>query len=321
MPTRKELLAAGIPAEAIADKSTDPQVTASTWDVYANDRRAIGEKKLAYHMPHVRPASILVTPIGQLYDEGVWWRLQDCLLETAKAGHSVSLEEMRTPASPAMLPSEAIFLMRWQASMYARDSGVEWLFMVDNDVWLEKDTLLRLIAHDRPVVFPFLEDMERRYPRIMAPLSGPDLTEPGQGLVPVRWAAMSCMLFNPKIFNHLEPTAWMGDDVQFAQCLNFLAHRIYVDTDTVVKLTKGPTRHASTEYDEFWQGHRQFWRRWKYEYRDRRPPPQFNPLTDDGYVDQDGTYYAMLNHIARGQPRPAPQPAAKQEAALWVPGR
>lgn len=313
-PTKEELLALGVPEQYIADKSTDPPVTASSWDVYANDRRAIGENKLEYHLPHIRPASVLVTPIGQLYDEGVWWRLQDMLFHTAKAGHSVSLQEMR---SVELWASDAIFVMRWEASMLARDGGVEWLLMVDTDTWLEKDTLLRLLAHDRPVVFPFLEDMEQRYPRVMAPMGKPDLTEPGHGLVPVRWAAMSCMLFNVKIFNVLDPAAWRGDDFVFAQCLNFIGHRIYVDTDTVVKVVRGPSRLASKTYDEFWEGHAKMWDRIRLEPRDRRPPPNFDPLTDDGVVDKDGTYHAMYNHIARGTPRPAQN--NKKETKLWLP--
>jgi len=178
---------------------------------------------------------------------------------------------------------------------------VEWILMVDNDVLVEKDTLLRLLSHDRPVVFPMLEDMEKRFPRLVAPLSGPDLTEPGHGLVPVRWAAMSCMLFNVRIFNVLEATAWRGNDFVFAQCLNFLGHRIYVDTDTVVKVTKGPTRHASKDYDEFWADHRKMWDKLRTEDRDRRPPPGFDPLKDDGFVDKHGTYFGVLNSVARGK--------------------
>ena len=308
IPTREELKAAGLPDEAIVDRSSHPSINASSWDITALDRRAAGGT-LDYHLPHVRPASVLVATIGNLWDKGAWWRLQDMLLETAKRGHSISLQEV---SDAAIFSFEAIAMMRWSASMLARDSGVEWCLMVDNDVWLEKDTLVRLLAHDRPVVFPYLEDMEKRLPRIMAPLSGPDLTESGHGLVPVRWAAMSCMLFNVKIFNVLDPTAWRGNDFLFAQALNFLGHRVYVDTDTVVRLVHGPSRHASKEYDELWTDHRKLWDRLRTEERDRQPPPQFNPLTDDGFVDKDGTYFGVENRTVR------PQNGAAKEK-LWRP--
>ena len=296
-PTRKDYLEAGVPEDVIVDRSDHPMIAASTWDVSALDMKAAGTT-LNYHLPHIRPASVLVAAIGNLWEEGAWWRLQDMMLATAVAGHSVSLQEMR---DVSLFSFEAIPMMRWSASMMARDAGVEWILMVDNDTLVEKDTLLRLLAHDRPVVFPMLEDLEKRWPRIIAPLASPDVIEKGHGLMPVRWAAMSCMLFNTKIFNVLEPTAWRGTDYLFAQCLSYLGHRIYVDSDTVVKVVKGPTRHASKEYDELWADHKTMWDKLRFEYRDRRPPPNFNPLTDDGFVDKDGTYLAMLNKVARGR--------------------
>ena len=312
IPSREELLAAGVPDSAIGDRTDHPAMCASTWDVSVPDKQAAG-KTLEYHLPHIRPASILVAPIGNMWDEGGWWRLQDMMLHTSLAGHSVSLQEMR---DGAIFSFEAIPMMRWSASMLARDGGVEWILMVDNDAWVEKDTLLRLLAWDRPVVFPMIEDMEKRWPRIVAPLAGPAIFEGGHGLVPVRWAAMSCMLFNVKIFNVLEPTAWRGSDYLFAQCLNNIGHRIYVDTDTLVRVTKGPTRHFSKEYDEFWADHRAFWERLRTEDRDRRPPAGFNPLKDDGYVDKHGTYFGMLNRVARGQNGKKEE---KKESSLWVP--
>ena len=295
MASRNELLKAGVPDEAIVDRSDHPGILASTWDVSAADLK-VSARQREYHFPHLKPMSVLITPIGNLWDDGAWWRLQDCMLHTAQAGYSLSLQEVN---DASLFSFEAIPMMRWHASMLARDSGAEWLFMVDNDVWLEKDTLVRLLAHDRPVVFPFIEDMEKRLPRIIAPLSGPDLMESGKGLVPVKWSAMSCMLFNTKIFNVLEPTAWRGSDYLFGQCLNFIGHRIYVDTDTVIHVTHGPTRHASKTNQEFWEDHAKMRDRLRYEFRNRQPPPHFNPLMDDGVVDTYGTYFGVPNEAVR----------------------
>ena len=313
IPTREELLAAGVPDLAIADRTNHPAIAASSWDVSVADKQAAGGT-LDYHLPHIRPASVLVAPIGNLWEKDAWWRVQDMMLATAMAGHSISLQEVR---DAAFFSFEAIAMMRWSASMMARDSGVEWLLMVDNDALVERDTLLRLLAHDRPVVFPILEDMEKRFPRIIAPLSGPDITESGHGLQPVRWAAMSVMLFNVKIFNALDSTAWRGNDFLFAQALNFLGHRIYVDTDTVVKVVHGPTRSASKEYDEWWDDHRKMWERLRTEDRDRTPPPGFNPLKDNGYVDEYGTYFGVTNTVARGKSNGQQHGANKEQ--LWRP--
>lgn len=295
LPKKEDLLAAGVPEAAIVEGSNHPGITVSTWDVSAKDK-AVSQLERTYHMPHVRPQSVLVTPIGNLWDKDAWWHLQDMMLATDQAGYSMSLQEV-TDAS--LFSFEAIPMMRWHASMLARDGGVEWILMVDNDALLEKDTLLRLLSHDRPVVFPYLEDMEKKLPRIVAPLSGPDILEPNQGLIPMRWAAMSVMLFNVRIFNVLSETAWRGSDYLFAQCLNFMGHRIYMDTDAIVKITHGPTRHGAAEYDEYWENHRKMQYRLHNEDRDRQPPPNFNPLKDDGLVDRYGTYLAMPNSVAR----------------------
>lgn len=301
MKTQAELLAFREKAKALGidlvDRSTHPMATCCSWDVAGNGEKLLREKA-DYRFLHAYPQSILIAPIGNLWEENCWWHLQDMMLHTAKAGYSISIQEMH---DSSLFSNDAIGLMRWSASMMARDSGVEWLLMVDNDALLEKDTLVRLLAHDRPVVFPLLHDLEQRFPKEVAPLSNPPDLQPDQGLVPVRWSAMSVMLFNVKIFNVLDSHAWWGTDYHFGQALNYLGHRIYVDTSTVVNVVHGPSRHGAKDYNEFWAHHEDFSKRLHGQERDRRPPPDFNPLTDDGWVDKDGTYYAIPNHIARGK--------------------
>lgn len=293
--TKEELMAAGILEENAIDSTTHPHASFSTWDVLERDAKALGDK--AYHRyPHVRPESLLVAAIGNLWVPNAWWRLQDMCLHTSQAGYSVSIEEI---ADPNLFSSDAIAFTRWQASMLARDGGVQWLLMVDNDVLVEKDTFLRLVKWDMPIVFPLLVDLEERYPAELAPLSRPGPLEPGQGLVPVQWAAMSCMLFNPMVFNAMEPYAWRGTDYHFGQALNHVGHRIMVDTTTSVAITRGPTRLAQLEYDALWDAHRTLYGRLKHEERNRHAPPGFNPETDNGFVDKDGMYLAVPNSVAK----------------------
>ena len=283
---RDKLLALGID---MVDRTSHPMATCCSWDRAGQGERLLGPKA-EYRYLHAYPQSILIAPIGNLWEEDCWWHLQNMMLHSAMQGYSISIQEMH---DSSLFSNDAIGLMRWSASMMARDSGVEWLLMVDNDALLEKDTLVRLLAHDRPVVFPLLNDLEQRYPKEVAPLSNPPDLEAGHGLVPVRWSAMSVMLFNVKIFNTLDSHAWWGTDYHFGQALNYLGHRIYVDTDTVVNVVRGPSRHSAKEYQEFWDGHAALAKRLHGEERDRRPPPGFNPLTDDGWVDKDGTYFAV----------------------------
>lgn len=305
---REDAKAAGIPDSSMVDGTDHPSIRMISWDTPPGVRQLLGAK-WGYAQYHVKPQSILIAPIGNLWEKDCWWRLQDCLLETAKAGYSVSVHEV---VDSNLLSVEAIAMMRWQASMLARDGGVEWLLMVDNDAQLEKDTLLRLLAHDKPIVFPLLHDLEQKFPKEIATLSDPVL-EAGHGLRRVRWAAMSVMLFDVRVFNVLDPTAWRGNDFLFSQALHHLGHRIYVDTDTAVRVVKGPGREGSYTFDEVLDGRRRLWRRLRLERRDRRPPPNFNPLKDDGWVDKSGTYFGVVNKVAR----PASVAATKEK--IWVP--
>lgn len=285
---RAELEAMGVD---VISRSTHPVVIASAWDEAGHGAQVLGEK-IDYHFSHVFPNSTLIAPIGNLWEPDCWWHLQDMMLYSNQRGYSVSLQEVQD-SNP--LASQAIGLMRWQAAMLARDGGVEWVLMVDNDALLEKDTLIRLLSHDRPVVFPLLENMNLKIPVEANPLSFPPMLKPGQGLVPVKWAAMSVMLFNVKIFNVLDSNAWWGSDYHFNQALNFIGHRTYVDTNTLVKTVRGPGRTASMKYKEYWKNNQLFQDRLKSEDRDRRPPPEFDPAFDDGILDKDGVYFAVPN--------------------------
>lgn len=123
-----------------------------------------------------------------------------------------------------------------------------------------------------------------------APLMSPKL-QPGMGLMPVKWSCMSAMLFNSKVFNCLDAYAWHGHDWHFAQCLNHWGHRIYVDTDTVVNVVRGPTRHQSKSWDKLWADMKNGFERRQTAERDRRPPSDFDPAFSDGFVDRDGVYW------------------------------
>ena len=285
---RAELEALGVD---VVNRSTHPAVVASRWDEAGYGRQVLGDK-IDYHFGHVSPNSTLLAPIGNLWEPDCWWHLQDMMLHSSKHGYSVSIQEMQ---DTSILASQAIGLMRWQASIAARDAGVEWVLMIDNDALLEKDTLIRLLAHDRPVVFPLLENIGRKLPEEVDPVSFPPMLKPGQGLVPVQWAAMSVMLFNVRIFNALDSNAWWGTDSHFNQALNAIGHRTYVDTNTTVKTVRGPARTACLKYDEYWENNRKVQERLKYEERDRNPPPGFDPVFDDGIVDEHGVYFAVPN--------------------------
>ena len=180
--------------------------------------------------------------------------------------------------------------MRACAALLALDAGFEWCLMVDTDAHLEKDTLIRLLAHDRPIVYPLIVPLDDIFGG--GPLSSPMLRE-GAGLQPVVWATMSCMLFNTKVFNCLDAYAWHGHDYHFALNLSHFGHRIYIDTDTVVHVTRGPSRHPIKKWDDLWDSLRRGYDSRQNDDRDRSAPENYDSAFGEGYVDDQGTYWGV----------------------------
>lgn len=272
----------------VVNRSTHPLFYVSAWPA-VNGETTISAKG-RYRLPQLNYNSVLVTVISNHYSEGAWWRLQDMLAYTEDQGYLVALEEVDDMST---LPNDAIGIMRACAAQLALDAGFEWCFMVDTDVLLEKDTLVRLLRHDRPVVFPYLNILKDHAPG--APISSPQFLKSGLGLRPVLWAAMSCMLFNTKVFNCLDHYSWHGHDYHFSQSLAHYGHRIFVDTDTVVDVTRGPSRHPSKPWEELWRDLERGFKSRQADDRDRRPPPGFDSAFAEGFVDKDGVYWAKRN--------------------------
>src|SRR3990167_2285943 len=245
--SRQEWVDAGMERN-IMESSDHPSFYVSSWPYVRVGPDTLGERYV-YRLPHVVPNSVLITAICNDWHEGTWWRLQNMMRYTEEQGYTVALEEVDDMST---MPADAIGIMRACAAMLALDSGFEWCFMVDTDVLLEEDTLVRLIVHDRPVVYPRVEVLPGKNKFPGSPLSSPYPMRAGLGLQPVTWSVMSCMLFNTKVFNCLDAYAWHGHDYHFAQNLAHYGHRILVDTETLVYVTRGPARHPVKSWDELW---------------------------------------------------------------------
>lgn len=280
----KEAKQAGL-ERFIVNRSSHPGFYVSSWPVPYGHTTLRGKE--VYRLPHLQYNSVLVVAISNEWCEGSWWRVQQMLAHTEEQGFTIAFEEMD---DMSLLPTDAIGIMRACGALMALDAGFEWCFLIDTDILPEPDLLVRLLQHDRPVLYPLLHAKEDLYP--WAPLSSPVL-KPGMGLQTVQWAAMSAMLFNTHVFNCLDAYAWHGHDRHFAQCLNHFGHRIYVDTDTVLEVARGPSRHPSKSWDELWAGLKRAYERRQGQDRDRRPPPDWNPAFGKGVVDRDGVYWAI----------------------------
>ncbi len=286
-PTKEEIKALGLERFMI-DRTPHPDFYVSTWPVTGAGQDTLGANA-RYRLPHLNANSVLITVISNRWLEGGWHRLQDMIRYTEDQGITVALEEVDDLST---MPHDAIGIMRACAAMLALDSGFEWCFMIDTDILLEKDTLVKLMAHDRPVVFPLVRDLNEEFKG--APLSGPVLPS-GHGLQPVIWGTLACMLFNTKVFNCLDAQAWYGHDYHFAQMLGHHGHRIHIDTDTLVNLTRGPARHPIKPWSQLWGDLEKTYTKWQSVDRDRNPPPDFDSAFDPGYLSPDGTYWGREN--------------------------
>ena len=283
--TREELIAQGR-GRYIVDRASHPGFYASSWPTVGTGFSALGEKS-QYRAPHLAHNSCLVVAISNEWQEGCWWRVQNMLRYSERHGITVAFEET---SDMSTMPADAIGIMRACAAMMALDSGFEWCLLLDTDCQVEEDTLVRLIGQDRPVVYPLVVANEDEWPG--SGLSSPILKS-GQGLQPVVWSVMSCMLFNTKVFNCLAPYAWHGHDFHFAQNLWHFGHRIHVDTDTVVHVTRGPARWPVTDWNMIWEKIGRGYEKRRNNDRDRRPPPGFDPAFGEGFVDEHGVYWAL----------------------------
>ena len=292
----------------IVDRSTHPSFYVSAWPVGMGHATLAGKE--VYRLPHLSFNSVLVVVLSNEYCEGSWWRIQDMLAYTEDHGITGAFEEMD---DMSLLPTDAIGQMRAAAAQMAVDAGFEWCFMIDTDILPEKDLLVKLMAHDRAVVYPLIIDKEDKY--MGAPVSSPKLV-PGMGLQPVQWGAMSAMLFNSHVFNCLDNYAWHGHDRHFSQALNHFGHHIYVDTNSPMDVAHGPSRHPAKPWAELWQGLERAYDRRQNQDRDRRPPPGFDPAFSEGVVDRDGVYWAKAKWAYSGVRGPMTPPMIEElEAA------
>jgi hypothetical protein len=281
--TREDYVKAGL-EKFIVEKSDHPAYYASLWPSGGRSLDFLGLNS-RYRLPHVNTNSVLITVISNHYQENVWWRLQNMLRYSEDAGLTVALEEVDDMST---MPTDAIGIMRACAAKLALDAGFEWCFMVDTDALVEEDTLVRLVRHDVPIVYPHVTALSDD--RLGGPLSSPRVP-PDVGMQPVTWATMSAMLFNTKVFNCLDPYAWHGHDYHFAQCLNHFGHRIFVDTDTKIHVTRGPARWPTREWDDLFARLKRAYNSRQNDARRRGPPPDFDPAFSEGYVDKDGVYW------------------------------
>lgn len=247
---------------------------------HTNEReRQLMEKRGEQTWHHCRPWSVLIAAMGYHWKPGSWQAVTDMMHHTQEQGFYVSMVEIMDRCKE---PYDALGAMRNEAIVKAKQ-GYEWILYVDNDVLPSKDTLLRLLKWDIPIIVPYV-----REPGTNKPLHGPWRQE-GTGLQPVRWAVLSMLLMKTSIFN-----IWPGgefwnnaigaDEGYHYQKLWDVGHRPWIDTDISLPVYSPPTyplatnRMTEQEAKSFWDKRRE----WLLAIPDRAPVDPSNPRQHNG---------------------------------------
>lgn len=213
---------------------------------------------------HIRPDSVLICPMGYYWAPGSWQKVVDMMIYTQQQGVYVAMSELQ---DRCFQPYDALGTMRNEAAIIAMNEGFEWLLYLDNDVQPERDTLLRMLHWQMPIISPFVAE-----PGNGRRLFGPTW-EPNQGLKPAKWVVLSMLMFRTNVFNCVGTRFWSdaigADEGYHFQTLWRYGHHPWIDTNTQLVTAGGPHYPLSSNRMNA-QQRRELWERLQ---SNRRNPP------------------------------------------------
>mgnify|MGYP001609861739 CR=1 FL=1 len=196
-------------------------------------------------MQETKP-SVLIATIGTDFMPGTKEALLEVVEETSRNGWQVALESVK---NLCIEPFHGLGAMRNWAAQQAIEGQYDYLLTIDNDVLLpDKNALLRLLSRGRMVVVPFYDQIYQQekdggvpWDRLAEPL-----LEPDQGLLPITWSAVSCVLYDTVVFRYAGQRLWTdalisNEEAYYFLHLRNLGIRLWQDTDVRVNLLTGPT--------------------------------------------------------------------------------
>ncbi len=239
-------------------------------------------KSQNFRPPHLRPGSTLVAPIGVMWQPGCWQKVVDMVIHSNNVGVCTWLHEMTD--INAGIPFAHLNIMRDSACMYAHDTGFEWVLLIENDAYPDKDLLVRLLNWDMPIVVPYIVD------EFMGkPISAP-FYKPGIGLQPIMWSVFTCVLINTRVLNcfpFCQPFADVGIESQLFHKFMHYGHKSYQDTNTEMKITRRPG------YPVDLNGLENEWKNWIEVDKKRRQIPDRRPIDPDDKRQVNGIYMPL----------------------------
>ena len=276
---------------------------------FASDReRQITANPGLPRWTHIRPNSVLIAAMGYHWKQGSWQRVVDMMQHTIEQGSYVALQEIQ---DRCFEPYDALGTMRNEAALSAVNEGFEWLLYVDNDVLPERDTLVRLLNWQLPILAPYVVE-----PGTGRRLFGPGW-DPNSGLKPAKWCVLSMLLMRTSIFNCVGPRFWSdavgADEGYHFQTLWHYGHQPWIDTNTPLVVAGIP--HYPLASNRLTSAQRAAM--WDKINAPRNEPPDRRPITTDAPNVIDGEYLPFAPPPGtEGVPKPVLAPAPDGSKAV-----
>jgi len=185
----------------------------------------------------------LVASIGTDFLPGCLEALTRAMLFARDAGISMSYQVIR---NVCIKPNEGVPFMRNDAITAAMEGDYDYLLMVDNDVLVsDPATIIKLILAGPPLITPWydcssLNGMD--FPRVARPMYYPN-----QGILPLHWVSINCLLFHVGILRAIGPYIFpeaivTNKEEHIFRRLKVAGFKLYQDTSTAVELLRMPTK-------------------------------------------------------------------------------
>ena len=190
--------------------------------------------------------SLLVAAIGTDFLPGTKEALLETIEETGKQGWQVAFIAVK---NLCITPFQGLGAMRNWAAQEALSGNYDYLLTVDNDVLFnDKSAILQMLRRGQMILVPFYNQSYQIEDAEGLPWDGvaEPLLEPDQGLLPIKWAAVSCVLYNTVVFRYAGQRLWTdamisNEEAYYFMALKNLGIRLWQDTDVRVDLLRGPT--------------------------------------------------------------------------------
>lgn len=254
-----------------------------------SEQEKIRADKKGAGWPRMSPDSVLVAAMGSHWEPGCWAKTADMVAYTIGEGIRCGFTELM---DRCFHPYDGLGTMRNEAILMAMNEGCEWLCYVDNDIQPDKDTLIKLLNWQLPIVAPYIVEAGTG-----TPLHGPPLPI-NTGVRMAKWCVLSMLLFRTAVFNSFpDPGHFWSDAIGADEAIHFQklwnkGHQLFLDTGAQVIAGRRPlypltakklSRH---QWEEQWEDERRA--------RFSRPPDR-RPINPEDHRVKEGVYLPFLS--------------------------